>query len=77
MERRILRCPHCGGAAYLNQRYSARKDTYLVFVRCDSCRSQGRIFESHDDPNRSGWQSEACDAAVRAWNQRFDDAETL
>lgn len=69
---KILPCPHCGGQAYLNSNYSYKTRSYFVFVKCDICGAQGKIFNSEDAPAAADWDNEACVGAVDAWNMRTD-----
>lgn len=69
-EAAIKPCPHCGGIAYLTQNYSYRSRTYFVFVRCDICGAQGKIYNSPEEPAAAGWNNQPCDDAVTAWNMR-------
>lgn len=71
----LKRCPHCGGTACLNSNYSAKARSYFVFVRCDICGSQGKIYSDTDDPARNNWQTAACDDAAAAWNMRTPEQE--
>lgn len=66
----IKPCPHCGGVAYLNSNYSYRRRTFFVFVKCDICGSQGKIYNSQDEPNEVDWNNRSCIDAVTAWNMR-------
>lgn len=66
----IKPCPHCGGAAYLNSNYSPRLKSYMVYVRCDVCGAQGRIYNDDTEPAAQDWQTEAAYSAVEAWNLR-------
>ena len=67
---RLKGCPHCGGKAYLNSNYSYKAHSYFVFVRCDICGAQGKIYNSDDDPAAAGWDNQPCRDAAAAWNMR-------
>lgn len=66
----IKTCPHCGGNAYLNQNYSYKARSYFVFVKCDICGAQGKIYNSREEPAAADWNNTACNDAVSAWNMR-------
>lgn len=66
----IKPCPHCRGASYLASNYSYKTRAHFVFVRCEFCGSQGKIYHSPEDPEADGWDSAPCRAAVKAWNMR-------
>lgn len=66
----IKPCPHCGGNACLNQNYSYKARSYFVFVKCDICGSQGKIYNSKEEPAAADWSNTACDNAIEAWNLR-------
>ena len=67
-------CPHCGGEAELYRNYSRRAGSYFVFVKCSMCGSQGKIYNTEEDPERTGWEDNtACQSAVRAWNMRYKE----
>ena len=72
MNETIKPCPFCGGAAYLTTNYSARIKRHFVFCKCDICGGQSKAYTSETDP-AEGWNNEACDAAIRAWNTRKYD----
>ena len=63
-------CPFCGGTAYLWQNYNQKAGCYFVFVKCDTCNSQGRSFRSETSPEGDDWENEASIAAVNAGNMR-------
>ena len=67
----IKPCPHCGGTACLNGNYSYKIRTFFVFVKCDICGSQGKIYKSIEDPAEVNWQDTSCDDAIKAWNMRW------
>lgn len=67
---KIRECPHCGGSATLYYNYSGRQRKYMVFVKCEICGAQGKIFVDANDPDEYGWRTAACDSAVKAWNMR-------
>lgn len=66
----IKTCPHCGGSACLNSNYSYKTRSYFVFVKCDICGAQGKIYNSQEDPQAVEWNNQACEDAIRAWNLR-------
>ena len=66
----IKPCPHCGGVSYLYANYSRKIGGYFVFVKCDICGAQGKIYSSKRDPDADGWENEACVNAIAAWNMR-------
>lgn len=66
----IKPCPHCGGAAWLTQNYNSKTHAYFVFVKCECCGAQGKIYNSPEEPTSADWTNAACKAAVRAWNMR-------
>lgn len=76
MEDTLKPCPHCGGTACLNANYSYKSRSYFVFVRCDICGAQGKIYNSSQNPEESGWSSAACNDAARAWNMRYKETDT-
>lgn len=67
---RIRGCPHCGGNSSLTQNYSYKCKGYFVFVKCDICGAQGKIYNSDTEPAEDNWQSQCCKDAVAAWNMR-------
>lgn len=69
----IKPCPHCGGAGYLNSNFSNKTRTYFVYVKCDLCGAQGKIYNSAQDP-AAGWTGDACESAIDAWNMRTKGA---
>ena len=64
-------CPHCGGVANLYSNYSHKTKNYFVFVKCEICGSQGRIYNSKKEPCDENWENDACINAIDAWNMRF------
>ena len=66
----IAGCPHCGGTACLTQNYSYKARSYFVFVKCDICGAQGKIYNSPDEPQATGWNNQPCNDAIAAWNMR-------
>ena len=66
----IKTCPHCGGTACLNSNYSYKTRSYFVFVKCDICGAQGKIYNSPEDPQATNWDNVACEDAINAWNMR-------
>lgn len=67
---KIRPCPHCGGNSALTSKYSAKKRLYFIFVKCDLCGAQGKIYADKEDPEWYGWNMPACQNAVSAWNMR-------
>ena len=66
-------CPHCGGLAVLASNYSYKARSYFVFVKCDICGAQGKIYNSDTEPAADEWHNTACNAAVAAWNMRASE----
>ena len=66
----IKRCPHCGSPSDLNSRYSYKTKRYFVFVRCEMCGAQGKIYNSEQNPEEQQWDNDACHNAIKAWNMR-------
>lgn len=66
-------CPHCGGEAELCGNYSKQTRSYFVFCKCTICGSQGKIYNTVEDPEGIGWSDYACQSAVKAWNMRYDE----
>jgi hypothetical protein len=66
----ILPCPHCAGTACIHANYSYKIRRYFVFVKCDICGAQGKIFTSEEEPAAEDWNNAACIDAVNAWNMR-------
>lgn len=66
----IKACPHCGGSACLTANYSYKIRKFFVFVKCDICGSQGKIYNSAEDPASESWNNQACKDALNAWNMR-------
>lgn len=75
MTSNIKLCPHCGGVSYLSSNYSYKTRSYFVFVKCDICGAQGKIYNSDDEPAAVEWHNEACNSAVEAWNMRYDETQ--
>lgn len=73
---KIKACPHCGGDANLYGNYSGKARSYFVFVKCNVCGSQGKIYNTPEDPERDNWESLACENAVRVWNMRVGEGAT-
>lgn len=69
----ILNCPHCGGTSSLFRNYNRRQDNFFVYVKCDICGAQGKLFDSGTDPAEEDWNSPACKKAVAAWNMRYKE----
>ncbi len=67
---KIKACPFCGGQATLNQRYSAKQHKYMVFMKCDICGSQGKIYAGAAAPSENEWNTQECYDAINAWNMR-------
>lgn len=63
-------CPFCGGDAELKANYSYKIRCYFVFVKCEICGAQGKVFKSSNDPQEDNWQSDPCESAITAWNMR-------
>lgn len=63
-------CPHCGGSARLNAGYNYKKKIFFVYVKCDICGAQGKIYGDEEDPEYYDWETPACQSAVSAWNMR-------
>ena len=66
----IKTCPHCNGVGYIEQNYSHKLRCYFVFVKCDVCGAQGKIYRSDSDAEFDNWDNIACRSAVMAWNLR-------
>lgn len=73
MANKIKRCPHCAGASYLHSNYSYKCRCFFVFVKCEICGAQGKVYKSAEEPAAADWQNEACNDAVEAWNMRRSD----
>lgn len=69
----IKPCPFCGGDAYLNSRYISKWKRYMVFVKCDICGGQGKVYSSWEPPAETDWNNDACYSALNAWNRRFNN----
>lgn len=67
---RIKTCPHCCGTASLSANYSYKIRSWFVFVKCDICYSQGKIYRSNMDPEEAEWDNQPCRDAISAWNMR-------
>lgn len=67
---RIRPCPHCGGTGAVTANYSYKRRCYFIFVRCDICGAQGKIFADPEDPAQYEWNMPACQNAIGAWNMR-------
>ena len=72
---KIKPCPHCGGDATLYCNYSGKQRKYLVFVKCEICGAQGKVFSDSQHPEETNWNNAACDSAIKAWNMRTTDKE--
>lgn len=66
----IRRCPHCGGNGYLTSNYSYKSRSWFVYVKCDICGAQGKIYNSTEEPDDT---STAAQSAIVAWNMRFKE----
>lgn len=76
MKSNIKTCPHCGGVSFLSSSYSYKTRCYFVFVKCDICGSQGKIYRSDEEPAATEWNNEACNSAIEAWNMRtYEDKD--
>ena len=64
----IKTCTHCGGSSELTYNYSHYARSYFVFVKCSICGSQGKIYNTEEEPEQN---SKACIDAVKAWNMRY------
>lgn len=73
MEEYLKRCPFCGGEATLTANYSYKTRAFFVMGKCSFCGSQGKIYNSNEDPEEAGWNNNACTDAVRAWNMRREE----
>lgn len=71
----IKPCPHCGGSACLNSNFSYKTRKYFIFIKCDICGAQGKIYSSAEDPAAGEWNTPACTDAIGAWNMRTDPTE--
>jgi len=71
----IKACPHCGATACLTSNYSYKTRTYFVFVKCDICGAQGKIYNSKEEPAAANWDNTACNDAINAWNLRTPERE--
>lgn len=73
-----LKCPHCGGEGRLTRNCGKGRNgrkLYYVYVRCDLCGSQGKIYSSETDPAEHDWNTEACALATSAWNMRYREGD--
>lgn len=59
----------------MNSNYSYKCRSYFVFVKCDICGAQGKIYNSYEEPAKADWNNPACNDAVTAWNMRFHEQE--
>lgn len=69
----IKLCPHCGGEAALHANYSYKTRSYFVMCKCGMCGSQGKIYNSPDNPESEEWNNIACIDAIKAWNMRYKE----
>lgn len=67
---KIKPCPHCGGPGAIVANYNYKRRCYFIFVRCDICGAQGKIYTDPEDPAGYEWNMPACQNAVSAWNMR-------
>lgn len=67
----IKPCPHCGGIACINANYSYKVRKYFVFVKCDICGAQAKIYTCDNHPSEEDWDNVACRDALNAWNMRI------
>ena len=66
-------CPFCGENEMIelrSRRCSARYMGWIVFVTCEMCGAQSKVFSCSEDPPESEWQNDACYKAIKAWNRR-------
>lgn len=75
MTSKIKSCPHCGGIGNLSSNYSYKARSYFVFVKCDICGAQGKIYRQDTDPASDSWDTPTCDSAVEAWNMRYEKTD--
>lgn len=68
----LKKCPFCGGDAALNSSFSYRIRKHFVFVKCNICGGQGKIYNDTEDPADKDWNDVACNDAVNAWNMRTE-----
>lgn len=75
----LKKCPFCAGDAYLTSSYSERTRRFYVFATCDNCGAQAKRCTCSNDPEKAGWNNEACKRAINAWNMRRNsrDDDTL
>lgn len=74
MEPKLLRCPFCGGKAYLETAHRAfiqGETTKVAYVRCTKCNARSGRFELRDF-GKSAHSHEANEMAVNAWNARVN-----
>lgn len=69
----IKNCPHCGGPARLHQRYARQMREYMIFVKCDICGAQGKIYNTEQEASEIDWTGTACSLAAAAWNMRYPE----
>lgn len=69
----IKGCPHCGGAGYLEWNYSYKARSYFVYVKCEICGAQGKIYNTPEEPDDD---TPACKSAIVAWNMRTKEVST-
>ena len=70
--RKIRRCPHCAGKAFV--RYRNTDTAMYAFIQCGVCGAQTRLFpfERNNDEllELGGISYNAVSAAIEAWNRR-------
>jgi len=69
----IKNCPHCGGESFLQANFSYKARSNFVMCKCEMCGSQGKIFNSKENPESTGWNNSACNSAIKAWNMRTQE----
>lgn len=70
--KKLKKCPFCGSReVYLNSKWA--RYGYMVFVKCDICGGQTRVFNSHTNPDDDDWENAQCKQAMAAWNRRDED----
>ena len=67
---KIKTCPHCGGSASLRTNYNSNREVYYVFVRCDVCGAQGKLFYTKENPQTAEEDTYCNRGAIAAWNMR-------
>ena len=64
-------CPFCGGEGILTANYSPKTKLWFINVKCSFCGGTGKYYTQREDPDASGWNTDACIKAVQAWNKRY------